>query len=217
MSATTAKQLIAFANTDRLAFGPPETVVPVVKNYAEANAEHSILIFNTEDSKPIEIDLRGSIADILASFPPEESAPTSGTNTDVTNRLPGRPKLGVTSREVTLLPRHWEWLSQQTGGASVTLRKLVDEARHSSKEKDALRAAQESTYRFMTAMAGNEVNYEGAVRALYERDIILLRRLIETWPKDIQSHTLYLITGEPDAIFEISNFPPLSELSGKAF
>lgn len=75
----------------------------------------------------------------------------------------------------------------------------MDEARHSSKEKDTLRAAQESAYRFMTTMADNEVNYEDAAR-----DVGLLLRLIETWPKDIQSHILYLITGEADVIFEAS-------------
>lgn len=211
MSATIATPLIiAFANTTLLTSGPLATVVAAVKNYADIHADTNIQIFNAQDSKPVEIDLRGSIADILANFPSEQSAPTSDTDIDVTNRLPGRPKLGVISREITLLPRHWEWLSQQKGGASVTLRKLVDEARHSSKEKDALRAAQESAYRFMTAMAGNEVNYEDAVRALYAKDIVLLRTLIETWPKDIQSHTLYLITGEPDVIFETPiKLPPI--------
>ena len=86
-------------------------------------------------------------------------------------RGPGRPKLGVVAREITLLPRHWEWLAQQTGGASVAIRKLVDEARRATATTAiASASAQEAAYRFMSAMAGNLPHFEEAIRALFADD-----------------------------------------------
>jgi hypothetical protein len=104
-------------------------------------------------------------------------------------RGPGRPKLGVVAREVTLLPRHWEWLNRQRGGASVALRRLVDEARHADGGADRRRAAQEAAYRFMSAMAGNREHFEEATRALFAGDAARFTHLIATWPKDIRDHT----------------------------
>ncbi|MFT4268468.1 MAG: DUF2239 family protein, partial [Xenophilus sp.] len=100
----------------------------------------------------------------------------------------GRPRLGVVAREVTLLPRHWDWLSRQPGGASVALRRLIDEARHSYAERDALRAAREAAYRFMTVMAGDLPGFEEAARALFagERERFLAR--IEGWPGDVAAY-----------------------------
>ena len=89
---------------------------------------------------------------------------------DGTPRGRGRPKLGVVAREVTLLPRHWDWLNSQSGGASVALRKLVEAARLAGDDKDRTRHAQEAAYRFMTALAGNLPGYEEATRALYAAD-----------------------------------------------
>ena len=103
-------------------------------------------------------------------------------------RKPGRPKLGVVSREVTLLPRHWDWLNMQPGGASVALRKLVEEARKGSFEKDKLRIAQESTFRFMSAMAGDLQDFEESTRALFANDQIRFQTLIDRWPDDIKAH-----------------------------
>ncbi|MFY0534142.1 DUF2239 family protein [Nannocystis pusilla] len=42
---------------------------------------------------------------------------------------PGRPKLGVVSREVSLLPRHWEWLERQPSGSR---RRCADSSRRRS-------------------------------------------------------------------------------------
>ncbi|MCC8978573.1 DUF2239 family protein, partial [Bradyrhizobium acaciae] len=102
------------------------------------------------------------------------------------------PKLGVVAREITLLPRHWDWLAQQKGGASVALRKLVDEARRSSGDKDRTRAAQDAAYRFMTTMAGNRPNYEDAIRALFAHDRRRFATLIADWPADIRDHAIAL-------------------------
>ncbi len=103
-------------------------------------------------------------------------------------RKAGRPKLGVVAREVTLLPRHWDWLAQQSGGASVALRKLVEDARRSSEGKDRQRTAAERTYRVMNALAGNEAGFEEALRALYAGNQAQFVALIATWPVDIQTY-----------------------------
>ena len=104
----------------------------------------------------------------------------------------GRPKLGVVAREVTLLPRHWDWLNSQPGGASVALRKLVEEARRASGDRDRIRAAQESAYHFMSAMAGNLPGFEEAARALFAYDRRGFGDLIAAWPEDVRDHVIKL-------------------------
>ena len=103
-------------------------------------------------------------------------------------RGPGRPKLGVVAREVTLLPGHWDWLAAQPGGASVALRALVDAARNVAPEGDRRRAAQEAGYRFMQAMAGDQAGFAGACRALFAGDIGAFEEHCATWPDDVREH-----------------------------
>jgi uncharacterized protein len=91
----------------------------------------------------------------------------------------GRPKLGVQAREVTLLPRHWDWLSQQSGGASAALRRLVDAARSQGR---TLRERQDAAYRFMQGLCGDMEGYEEALRALYRSDSALFASAIARWP-----------------------------------
>ena len=104
----------------------------------------------------------------------------------------GRPKLGVVAREVTLLPRHWDWLAAQPGGASVALRKLVDEARRASGDKDRSAQARDAAYHFMSAMAGNLPQFEEASRALFADDRRRFTGLIADWPADIRDHIVKL-------------------------
>ena len=104
-------------------------------------------------------------------------------------RGPGRPKLGVVAREVTLLPRHWEWLARQPGGASVAIRKLVEAASRTGEDKDRIRQAQEAAYRFMSVTAGNRPHYEEAIRALFAGDASRFEQRIAEWPDDIRAHT----------------------------
>ncbi|CAI1647487.1 DUF2239 family protein [Serratia fonticola] len=104
----------------------------------------------------------------------------------------GRPKLGVVAREVTLLPRHWEWLAQQRGGASAALRRLVDEARRTTIEQDNERRIKENSYRFMSAIAGALPGYEEATRALFGHDGKLFAERIAHWPADIQVHLAWM-------------------------
>jgi hypothetical protein len=91
------------------------------------------------------------------------------------------------------LPTHWEWLSNQTGGASATLRRLVDErAKAESPGKDRAKKSQEVTFKVLTAIAGDLPNFEEAIRYLYRKDGRRFRELIADWPKDVIAHAMAL-------------------------
>jgi hypothetical protein len=137
-----------------------------------------VVIFDDASSQVVEIDFRGTPAEVVERLEPKAEAP----------RGPGRPKLGVVAREVTLLPRHWEWLNLQPGGASVALRKLVEHARKSNESRDRVRVARESAYRFMSAMAGNEPGFEEATRALFAGDRAKFEEHVRRWPADVREH-----------------------------
>jgi hypothetical protein len=147
-----------------------------------------LLIFDDSTGKPIDVDFRGKIDDVLKRLGEQfGDLPGTEVNHQPIRRV-GRPKLGVVSGEVTLLPRHWEWLKSQPGGASVTLRKLIDEARRAGEKQSNIRESQEATYNFMTAMAGNFHQYEEALRALYAGDLDRFYHFIDDWAPDIRNH-----------------------------
>jgi hypothetical protein len=180
----------AFAGPQRLASGALADVALAVKRADVAAAP--IAIFDDRTGRAIDLDLRGSDADILARLPRDitgEVRPEPPTNEP---RGRGRPKLGVVAREVTLLPRHWEWLNAQPGGASVALRKLVDEARRTSGDRDRTREARDAAYHFMSGIAGNRPNFEEAARALFADDRRRFAELIAEWPADIRDHAIAL-------------------------
>jgi hypothetical protein len=180
----------AFEGQRRLATGPIAEVALVIKGATRPNAS-PIAIFSDATGRPIDLDLRGSNAEVLARLSAispavaEEAAPSEP-------RGRGRPKLGVVAREVTLLPRHWEWLAAQPGGASVALRKLVEEARKANGDRDRHRTARDAAYHFMSAMAGNLPNFEEASRALFADDRHRFTSLIAPWPADIRDHVVKL-------------------------
>jgi hypothetical protein len=173
----------AFRGETRIAGGSPVEVVTAIK----AGGHESVLVFDDETGKPVDLDLRGTLEDCLGRLPADNVEPV-----EPVERRPGRPKLGVVPREVTLLPRHWEWLGQQPGGASVALRKLVDAARAASSSGDDRRRAQEVADRFMRALGGDQPGYEDAARALYAGQEDRFRELTESWPNDVRDHARYL-------------------------
>jgi uncharacterized protein len=186
----------AFVGQRRLASGPLADVALAVKR-AEALAGSPIVIFSDASGRAIDFDLRGEDREVLARLarlvPPGagELAPPPSEP-----RGRGRPRLGVVAREVTLLPRHWEWLNAQPGGASVALRKLVDEARRASGDKDRERQARDAAYHFMSAMAGNLPHFEDASRALFADDRRRFAALIVDWPADIRDHVVRLASSD---------------------
>jgi hypothetical protein len=182
---------IAFEGQRRIGSGNLRDVACAARAALERRNDASILVFDGKTSAVVDIDLRGSVDDVLARIPPAET-PAAGDDTAVAPRGPGRPKLGVVAREVTLLPRHWDWLAQQKGGASVAIRKLVDEARWANEDGDRARLAQEAAYRFMSTMAGDRPHYEEAIRALFANDRDRFEKLIAEWPADIRDHAASL-------------------------
>lgn len=164
----------AFIGHERLASGSLSEVAVTVH---AAGAEAMPLVFDDASGAVFDVDTRGSVAEMLNRLAP---AP----------RGRGRPSLGVVAREVTLLPRHWDWLATQPGGASVALRRLIDSARRDGAAD--MRAARDAAYRFMAAIAGDLPGYEAALRALFAGDRGGFVERVAAWPKDIRGYALKL-------------------------
>jgi len=188
----TPRHFTAFLGQQRLAAGPLAEVAIAVMTASRGDGTRPIVIFDDSSGRPIDLDLRGTEQDIVARLPAPVPDVQPDAETAPGPRGRGRPKLGVVAREVTLLPRHWEWLAAQPGGASVALRKLVDEARRSSGDRDRQRAARDAAYHFMSVMAGNLPGFEEASRALFADDRRRLAGLIAGWPGDIRDHVVSL-------------------------
>jgi hypothetical protein len=199
----------SFDGHRRIAAGAMHVVALAVKHAMENGCAGPVLIFDDGSGRSVDIDTRGTDQEVLARLaaddrfapPPEQlSSPEDGAaGLSVEEpRGRGRPKLGVIAREVTLLPRHWEWLGAQTGGASVALRKLVEDARKKQGDKDSIRKAQERSYHFMSAMAGDLSGFEEATRALFAHDKARLAELIAVWPADVRDHVMRLAFGDAD-------------------
>ncbi len=186
MSDAAAKLATAFDGERRLASGPRIEVALALKAAVAAGAEGPLLAFDDATGEVIDFDLRGSRAEIAARLAAAQGeAPPAPQGR-------GRPSLGVVAREVTLLPRHWEWLSAQSGGASAALRRLVDQARRADGASSQTRAAQDAAYKFMSAMAGDLPGFEEASRALYAKDRARFERHIVGWPDDVRRYATTL-------------------------
>jgi len=184
-----------FNGNQRIASGPLPVVALAVKQAIESGADSPVLIFDDATGRSIQIDTEGSEVEVLARLP----SPTMEGAAD--NKGRGRPKLGVVAREVTLLPRHWEWLATQPGGASVALRKLVEEARRANSDKDRTRMAQERAYYFMSAIGGNSPGFEEATRALFANDQSRFSEFVAAWPDDVRDHAIRLAFGNDDPVW----------------
>jgi hypothetical protein len=185
------KTFTAFQGHRRLVSGPAGEVALVIKRMTE-RPDEPIIIFEDATGRSIDFDLRGGDREVLARLAKLVPPPVEDTASPSEPRGRGRPKLGVVAREVTLLPRHWEWLSAQAGGASVALRKLVEEARRASGDKERERQARDAAYHFMSTMAGNLPQFEEASRALFADDRRRFTGLIADWPADIRDHIVKL-------------------------
>ena len=178
----------AFEDHKILSQGFLEDVVLKVKKRLEKSPESQIVIYSDATGKSMDFNFQGSEKEVLKRL----EVYTTPENTTEASSGPGRPKLGVISREVSLLPKHWEWLATQSGGASNTLRKLVEENMKKTSGVLTVKTAQERTYKFMSVEAGDLENYEEALRALYRKDKERFTSEIKTWPRDVQKHILEL-------------------------
>jgi hypothetical protein len=184
MTVPADQPLFAFAGHRLLARGSAAEVVAAVKTASDAG--ETVLTFDAASGRVVDLDLRGDLAATLARLTPA---------TEPEKRGPGRPKLGVTAREVTLLPRHWDWLAGQPGGASVALRKLVEGALKEAEGPDRARRAKEATYRFMTAIAGDLPGYEEATRMLFAGDWTAFDAAVEGWPEGVRETARAMAAG----------------------
>ena len=185
----TTRPSISFAGTRLIAAGPLSDVALATQAAERSGLDRAPIIFDAVTSEPIEIDLRGSAEDVarrVNAFTITTAAPEA--DEPDTHRGPGRPRLGVVGREVTLLPRHWDWLATQPGGASAAIRRLVDQARVTNAGRDRTRRAQEYAYRFMTATLGDQPDFEEATRALFAPDRERFVELTAHWPADLRDH-----------------------------
>lgn len=163
----------------------------VISKYSEA--QQSLVVINDQSGAVIDIAPQGwsDLAQKAAQTGPNDlvrslrTKPPQTTHGQSEKRGRGRPKLGVVGREVTLLPRHWDWLGKQPGGASVALRKLVETARQSGETEK--RAAREAAYRAMNTLGGDLPGYEEAIRALFAGDIAAMDNHIAEWPEDLRA------------------------------
>lgn len=166
----------AFSGARLLVRGSWAQASAAARHALTADPEAVVLVFDDET---------GAVADLE----PEQDLGHAG---DPIGRGRGRPRLGVVAREVTLLPRHWDWISAQPGGASAALRRLVDEARRRDAGRTDARLARERAYRFMSAMAGDLPGFEDASRALFAGDAPGLEAHMAGWPADVRAHVMAL-------------------------
>lgn len=178
----TPTQYTVFQGKHQLLQGDRSAVLQYLKHHdiaTEGSISAPLWVFDDQTGMRLDLDWRSELtpaAEVPA--PPPAAKP----------RSVGRPKLGVISREVTLLPRHWDWLNRQPGGASGTLRRLIDDARNASAAQDALRAATEASYRFMSEMAGDLPGFEEACRALFARQYQPFVLHTQSWPGDVLAY-----------------------------
>lgn len=169
-----AAQLIAFSEDRRISSGPISDVLSHLKARFD-RGETEPLCFDVATGAQVDFDLRGTLDDVLERVRPNEP------------RGRGRPKLGVTGREVSLLPRHWEWLETQPQGISATLRRLIEQAAKANPGRERARDVRAALSRFLSSMAGNRENYEEACRALFKADDDRFEELVASWPSDVRA------------------------------
>ena len=188
---TTDHEYVAFEGLRVVARGPLAQVLEQVKQAQGARPELQPLFFDESTGRQVDFDLRGSAEDVVArACPPVRTGP-------------GRPKLGVVPREISLLPRHWEWLEEQPNGASAAIRRLVDEARKGEGTEGEARRAREATARIMTAVAGNLPGFEEALRALYAADLPGFAARIADWPEGLRDYLRCQFSGESSGTMEL--------------
>jgi hypothetical protein len=173
-----ADSYTGFDGHRRLASGPLAVVNLAARRALERGARGPVLIFDDFTGRSRDVDMRSITEEV---------------------RPRGRPKLGVIAREVTLLPRHWEWLATQPGGASVALRKLVEKARKDGSGEEERRQAHERAYHFMSAIAGDLPGFEEATRALFAHDPQRFAARLQSWPQDVREHATRLAGFSPRA------------------
>lgn len=176
MPAMSSTSYVAFVGARSVAAGHLADVFPILQKRQLKNPSELVLLFEVETGRQVELDVRRSLAELLER---EEGTKTSG---------PGRPRLGVVSREVSLLPRHWVWLEEQPNGISAALRRLVEQGIKTEPGKQRAQRMRAALSRVLGAIAGDRPNFEEACRALYAGDVERFEALVARWPHDIKAY-----------------------------
>ena len=192
MTQSTHTACTAFDGDRRIGSGPLREIILVVKRAVEGGASGPVLIFSDTDGRVIDVDTRGADAAVVARLPPDHDEDAASAEP----RGRGRPRLGVVAHEVTLLPRHWDWLAAQPGGASAAVRRLVEDARRVHADRDRGRQIRDGAYRAMSALAGNLPGFEEASRALFANDRARFAEQVAGWPVDVRGYVVRLAFGE---------------------
>ena len=193
----------SFMGHRRIASGPMLANVLAVKKALESKLNDPVLVFDDVTGSFVDVNTQGTDEELAQRYAQVDVAEPEAEQVEIeTPRGRGRPKLGVVPREVTLLPRHWDWLAIQPGGASVALRKLVEEARRASAAKDQRRQAQERAYNFMTAIGGDLPGFEEAMRALFADELERFKALLAAWPEDVREHAVKLAQSPVSSLTE---------------
>jgi hypothetical protein len=211
-----SKPCTAFKGFVAVASGALIDVALEVKALLAREPGAAVLTFDDTKGEVIDLDLRGTTAEMVLRLtervkPESPSCQRDNEAENTSAGARGRPKLGVIAREVTLLPRHWEWLASQRGGASQALRRLVEEARRADGGRTRAREAQESCYRFISAMAGNFPGFEEASRALFAGDQDRFAEHAAAWPPDVRSYACKLAWGGTATGLEGGTTPALGQ------
>lgn len=168
---------VAFDGPHRVAAASGSEISAKVSAYLQAKPDAQLLVFDCETGRQVDLDLR---------------APSPAGGMEAPRAGKGRPKLGVVAKEVTLLPRHWDWLARQPGGASVTLRRLIERASKEPDARERQQARATAAYHFMHAVAGNLPGFEEASRLLFAGNIEGLGAAVAQWPGDVGDQVLRL-------------------------
>ena len=176
------RNITAFVGFDRIAQGPITQVIDTLRSSPIAQ-DVALRAFD---------DTTGERLDLAPELRPASEASTESKPEAAPVRSVGRPKLGVVAREITLLPRHWEWLGRQPGGASCAIRKLLEDVRSYDAGCNAPRISREAAYRFMTDIAVDLTGFEEATRALFAGKRERFEALVQPWPEDVRTHLMAL-------------------------
>lgn len=184
----------AFAGMRCIASGGLEEVALKVKAWVDGGETAPFVIYEDATGYPVHPDLRGTREDVLRGLAERRARDAAALGAEEARKPgPGRPKLGVVSREVSLLPRHWEWLNAQPSGASAALRRLVEEAMREGQGRERGRKSREAADRFMLAVAGDLPGFEEVYRAFHAKRYERFEQLVQPWPADIRNHVRRLV------------------------
>src|SRR4051812_30308447 len=102
MSVSANIRCTAFDGTRRIASGDLAHVAAKAKESVDRGGH--VLLFDDDTSQTIEVDFRGTPEDVAKRLaaPAGHEAVTAPRPGEVPQRGPGRPRLGVVAREVTL-------------------------------------------------------------------------------------------------------------------